>query len=228
MSDLNREVEMRGAVPYFNGAPVALSGPLASAKILVGSAEGAAAAVTMSGDATLSNAGALTISNDKVAAAELGVTAGTATASKAVVLDSEKHVDEVNTASLKLGASGSTVAVTATATELNTTDLTAQTETIDSGVAVSNTLAHTDIDNTITGAGAITLDVPSAIMKGRIKTITMTVDNGDVTMALTNVNNVAGASAGTTCTFDAIGDCLILAACGAKWIVVGISGAVIS
>jgi len=50
------------------------------------------------------------------------VTAGTAAASQAVVLDANKHVDEVNTASLKLGASGSTVAVTSTAAELNTVD----------------------------------------------------------------------------------------------------------
>lgn len=47
------------------------------------------------------------------------VTPGTAAASKAVVLDAAKHVDEINTASLKLGASGATVAVTATAAQLN-------------------------------------------------------------------------------------------------------------
>jgi hypothetical protein len=101
-------------------------------------------------------------------------------------------------------------------------------ETIDSGDAVSNAIPHTDIDNTVGGAAAVTLAAPSAVMKGKIKTITMTVDGGDVTMALTNVNNVAGASAGTTCTFDAVGDCIILAAVGAKWSVIGISGAVIS
>jgi len=42
------------------------------------------------------------------------------------------------------------------------------------------------------------------------------------------VNNVAGASAGTTCTFDAVGETLILAACGPKWVVIGIAGATIS
>lgn len=47
------------------------------------------------------------------------VTPGTAAASKAVVLDANKHLDEVNTASLKLGATGATVAVTATAAQLN-------------------------------------------------------------------------------------------------------------
>jgi hypothetical protein len=49
-------------------------------------------------------------------------TAGTLEASKAIVVNSAKHVDEINTASLKLGASGATVAVTATAAELNYLD----------------------------------------------------------------------------------------------------------
>jgi len=52
----------------------------------------------------------------------IGATAGTAAASKAVILDANKHIDVVETASLKLGASGSTTAVTATAAELNQLD----------------------------------------------------------------------------------------------------------
>ncbi len=55
-----------------------------------------------------------------VGAAALGVTAGTLAASKALVVNSAKHIDEINVASLKLGATGATVAVTATAAELNT------------------------------------------------------------------------------------------------------------
>jgi len=117
--------------------------------------------------------------------------------------------------------------VTATTAELNfAADLSAQTETITAAGALSVLLKLSDL--ALVGAGAVTLATPSAIMAGAIKTIRMTVDNGDVTMALTNVNNVAGASAGTTCTFDAVGDTIILAACGAKWVVVGISGAAIT
>lgn len=60
---------------------------------------------------------------DTISSADLtkidGITDGTATASRAVVLDANKHVDEINTASLKLGATGATVAVTATAAQLN-------------------------------------------------------------------------------------------------------------
>lgn len=51
-----------------------------------------------------------------------GVTAGTATASKAVILDANKAVDVVRTASLRIGASGSETAVTASGAELNLID----------------------------------------------------------------------------------------------------------
>lgn len=57
-------------------------------------------------------------------AAELNfvdVTAGTNTASKAMVLDANQAIDAVNTATLSIGASGAEVALTATPTELNTT-----------------------------------------------------------------------------------------------------------
>lgn len=117
--------------------------------------------------------------------------------------------------------------MTATTAELNfAADVSAQTETIAAAGAVSVSLKISNL--ALVGAGAVTLAAPNAIMAGQIKTIRMTVDNGDVTMALTNVNNVAGASAGTTCTFAAVSDTLILAACGAKWVVIGINGAIIS
>lgn len=48
-----------------------------------------------------------------------GVVAGTATASKAVVLDANKAVDAVRTAALYLGTSGSETQVAATAAEIN-------------------------------------------------------------------------------------------------------------
>ena len=53
-----------------------------------------------------------------------GVTAGTASASKAVVLDSNAAVNAVKTAALHIGASGSETAVTATGAELNYVDVT--------------------------------------------------------------------------------------------------------
>lgn len=170
------------------------------------------------------------------------VTPGTVSNSKAVVAGAAGNIGVAKVTQLHIGSSGAETQVTATAAELNklasmgattaelnfAADVSAQTESITSGAAVSTLIKTTDIDNTVGGAGAITLGTPNAIMAGQIKTIRMTVDNGDVTMALTNVNNVAGASAGTTCTFDAVGDTLILAACGAKWVVIGISGAAIT
>jgi len=49
----------------------------------------------------------------------LGATAGTATASKAIILDANAAVDAINTATLSIGASGSEVALTATPAEIN-------------------------------------------------------------------------------------------------------------
>lgn len=50
----------------------------------------------------------------------LGATAGTATASKAVILNAASHIDAVKTTALSIGASGSATLVTATAAQLNT------------------------------------------------------------------------------------------------------------
>ena len=49
--------------------------------------------VAMSGDVTISSTGVSAIGADKVAAAELGVTAGTATASRALVVDANKDIN---------------------------------------------------------------------------------------------------------------------------------------
>ena len=49
--------------------------------------------VAMSGDITITSAGVASIGSDKVAATELGVTAGTATASRALVVDSNKDIN---------------------------------------------------------------------------------------------------------------------------------------
>lgn len=169
-----------------------------------------------------------------------GATVGTQVASKAVIADTNINIGVTKVTALHIGTSGTETQVTSTAAELNildgvtataaelnfASDVSVQTETITAAGAVSVTLKTSDV--ALVGAGAITLAAPSATMAGQIKTIRMTVDNGDVTMALTEVNNVAGASAGTTCTFDAVGDTIILAACGAKWVVIGINGAVIS
>lgn len=112
-----------------------------------------------------------------------------------------------------------------TLAEVDLLDLSAQTETIDSGVAVSNAIRVTHIDNTTTGAGAVTLAAPDATMEGVIKVIEMTVDNGDVTLSLANVQ---GGSAATTCTWANVGEQLVLVGGASKWTVIGEGGVVLS
>lgn len=107
--------------------------------------------------------------------------------------------------------------LTATTAELNTVaDLSSQQETIAAAGAVSVTKRLSNL--ALSGAGAVTLAAPNAAMDGMIKIISMTVDNGDVTMALTQV---VGGTAATTATFDAVGETLVLVASAAlsKWIV---------
>jgi hypothetical protein len=76
-ADLNAMSATNGQVLKFNGtawAPAADAGvstTLNSGNILVGSATNVATAVTMSGDATISNSGALTISNNAITSAEI-------------------------------------------------------------------------------------------------------------------------------------------------------------
>ena len=68
------------------------------------------------------------------------VTAGTAAASKAVVLDSNAAVNAVKTAALHIGASGSETAVTATGAELNYNDI-ATLGTVETSKVVTATAA---------------------------------------------------------------------------------------
>jgi hypothetical protein len=70
----------------------------------------------------------------------------------------------------------------------------------------------------LVGAGAVTLAAPTAAQVGKLKVIQMITDNGDVTLALTNV---VGQSSGTTATFNDAGDALILIClANLKWCVV--------
>ncbi len=115
--------------------------------------------------------------------------------------------------------------IDATAAEINLNcDLSANTETIAKTTAVSVTKTYTKVDST-TGTGAITLAAPGAAMLGQKKVIEMVTDNGDITLALTNVT---GGSAATTATFSAINQALILVAGTNKWHVIAESGVVLT
>lgn len=129
----------------------------------------------------------------------------------------------ISVTKLKLGATAGGVegtAVTASAAQINTAaDVSSQTETVAAAGAVSVTKRITQL--ALSGAGAVTLAAPDASMLGTVKLITMTADNGDVTLALTNVN---GGSAATTCTFNDVNDALVLIAGVNKWHVIAEAG----
>lgn len=110
---------------------------------------------------------------------------------------------------------------TATAAEINVAaDQSANTEVLTGAGAISVTKRITQLDSTA-GTFAATLAAPDATMLGMVKIIEMTVDNGDVTLALTNVQ---GQSSGTGATFDAVGETLVLVAGTSKWNVIGEAG----
>ena len=119
---------------------------------------------------------------------------------------------------------GALSGVTATASELNLLDVSAQSETITEAGAVSVVKRNTEIDSS-GGAYAITLAAPDASMLGQVKVIEMTTAGNAVTMALTNVQ---GGSAATSASFDAVNETLILVAGTNKWNVVGEIGVTLS
>lgn len=129
-----------------------------------------------------------------------------------------------STAALTVAEADILDGATVTTAELNTLDASANVETVAAAGACSVTITNTKLDSTA-GAMAVTLDVPGADMLGRIKVIEMTVDNGDVTLALTNVT---GGSAATTCTWANVNEALVLVGGTNKWHVIAESGVVLS
>jgi len=113
---------------------------------------------------------------------------------------------------------------TLTTTELNRLDDSAEIETVIAAGAASTTKFNTNL--AVVSGGAVTLDVCPATMVGKIKTIRMSSDDGDVTIALTNVQ---GGTQTTTATFDAVSEELILiGSSGGKWTVIKEFGVTLS
>jgi hypothetical protein len=114
---------------------------------------------------------------------------------------------------------------TITTAELNRLDDSNETETITAAGAISTVKTNTNMDSTA-GTFAATLDVCPATMVGKIKTIRFAVDNGDVTLALTNVQ---GGTAATTATFaDATDELILIGSAGGKWTVIKEFGVTLS
>ena len=155
-----------------------------------------------------------------------GVTAGTVSASKAVVVDANKDVGTfgVVTASSFVGNLTGSVSVGitsgATAAEINlNNDVSAFQETLTAAGAVTlSTSCRVHKFDTTLGAQTNTIPAPSAAQLGQLKILTMTVDGAaDTVITLTNVT---GGSAASTCTFNDVNDTLILVGGVNKWHVV--------
>lgn len=117
-----------------------------------------------------------------------------------------------------------TPGIGATQTEIDQfNDVSAYQESIIAAGALSVTKRYSGLS--LVGADAVTLAAPDASMLGQIKVIEMVADNGDVTLALTNV---VGQSSGTTATFNDAGDQLVLIAGVLKWIVLKERGIALS
>lgn len=122
------------------------------------------------------------------------------------------------------GLSISGTAFTATGLEINRLDDSAEVESVTAAGAASVTKFNTNLN--VASGGAVTLAACPATMVGKIKTIRMQTDDGDVTIALTNVQ---GGTAATTATFNDIGEELILiGSAGGKWTVVKEFGVTLS
>lgn len=117
-------------------------------------------------------------------------------------------------------------ALTATGAEINNLcDISANTETILVAGAVSVTKRIT-ILNGVSGAYAVTLAAPDASMLGQVKIIQYAAGaTNAITMALTNVQ---GGTAGTSASFNAVDETLVLVAGSNKWTVVGEAGVTLS
>lgn len=108
----------------------------------------------------------------------LGAVAGTATASKAVILNAASHINAVKTAALSIGTSGAETSVTATGAELNTLAGATAGTAVASKAVVLNAAGHTSAVKT----AALSIGASGAEVL--------------VTATPAQLNTLAGASAG--------------------------------
>tara|TARA_B100001750_G_scaffold75985_1_gene60376 strand:+ start:795 stop:2387 length:1593 start_codon:yes stop_codon:yes gene_type:complete len=125
----------------------------------------------------------------------LDVTVGQAYGGKAVVLDSDKHIDLIKTSALWIGASGSATQVTASAAELNLLDGITVIDTDLSTVAGTHTTLasalaiKTYVDNNLTG-----LEVKDSVKVATTANLNTTYNNGTAGVGATLTNNGAKAA----------------------------------
>ncbi len=165
-----------------------------------------------------------------------GSIAGTSVASKVLCLGANKNTDilALPVSGLCIGA-GAGTAVTSSAAELNIlTGVTATAAEINNAcddslhtqaivaagaVTVDGSIARATLAG---GAYAITLAAPSAAMKG--KTLVIEYIGGDTDAVTLACTNIQGQSSGTTATFNADNETLVLIGGEAKWTVIAETG----
>ena len=148
-------------------------------------------------------------------------TLGTGAASKAVVLDAGDDYTWPATGVLTYGVLKDPAATTlgATAAELNAwCDQSAGLQAVTGAVAITADGSKTKASIDSGGAYAITLAVPGAAAIGKLLCIEYSQGTTDaVTLALTNVT---GGTAGTSASFNADGEGLLLYGAETKWVVI--------
>lgn len=116
-------------------------------------------------------------------------------------------------------------AITATAAEINDNDISARTQAITAAAAIDLDARHVTIVGPASSTYAVTLAAPARA--GIVKIIEMlsTTSTNAVTLALTNV---VGGSAGSSASFNAAGETLILISRSDKWVVLDELGVTLS
>lgn len=95
-------------------------------------------------------------------------------------------------------------------------------ETVAAAGAISTTKGESLVNNGTGSTYAVTLAAPSS-QDGQIKVIKLGTATHTVTLAMTNISTPGYVTAlgTTTLTFTSTGDCIILMAVGAKWVIIG-------
>ena len=114
--------------------------------------------------------------------------------------------------------------LTATGAEINQTcDVSSVSQTLTAAGAVTLNARQTTITGPASTTYAVTLAAPTANEAGLVKVITMgsTTTTNAVTLALTNV---IGGSAASSASFNAANETLTLVGAGGKWVVLNETG----
>jgi hypothetical protein len=115
--------------------------------------------------------------------------------------------------------------VTATTAELNDLDLSARTQAIAAAGAIDLDARHVKITGPASGTYTVTLAAPTRASIVKVVEMVATTGTNAVTLALTNV---VGGSAGSSASFNAVGETLVLVSANGAWVVLAEVGVTLS